>query len=197
MRTGLVVLWSIPHRTTDGSLHSRAGGWRRGLGAGQMGHPERGSACQAQTGWSYYSGPRLECGAANTPTHTSSGESTLSWLTITGWLHFGLCVCFHLWFHSCFNWKYQTSCWFPMKTMRKSFSHLRTMTSQDNGSSLLFHNGRILPVQVGASYSPYFQMCFSRLVVNIIYKVSFDDIASYLETHIQSKLISSLILNTI
>lgn len=85
-----------------------------GLGAGQMGHPERGSACQAQTGWSYYSGPRLECGAANTPTHTSSGESTLSWLTITGWLHCGLCVCFHLWFHSCFNWKYQTSCWFPM-----------------------------------------------------------------------------------
>lgn len=81
--------------------------------------------------------------------------------------------------------------------LRKSFSHLRTMTSQDNGSSLLFHNGQILPVQVGASYSPYFQMCFSRLVVNIIYKVSFDDIASYLETHIQSKLISSLILNTI
>lgn len=71
------------------------------------------------------------------------------------------------------------------------------LSSQDNGSSLLFHNGGILFVQAGASYSPYFQMCFSRLVVNIIYKVSFDDIASYLETHIQSKLISSLILNTI
>lgn len=25
-----------------------------------------------------------------------------------------VCVCFHLWFHSCFNWKYQASCWFPM-----------------------------------------------------------------------------------
>lgn len=70
-------------------------------------------------------------------------------------------------------------------------------SSQDNGSSLLFHNGGMLPVQAGALYSPYFQMGFSRLVVNIIYKVSFDDIASYLETHIQSKLISSLILNTI
>lgn len=70
-------------------------------------------------------------------------------------------------------------------------------SSQDNGSSLLFHNGGILPEQAGALYSPYFQMCFSRLVVNIIYKVSFDDTVSYLETHIQSKLISSLILNTI
>lgn len=70
-------------------------------------------------------------------------------------------------------------------------------SSQDNGSSLLFHKGGIVSVQAGALYSPYFQMGFSRLVVNIIYKVSFDDIVSYLETRIESKLISSVVLNTI
>ena len=85
-----------------------------------MGHPERGWACRAQTGWSYYCGPRLE--SAYTPTHThththtpsSSGESTLLCLTVAVWFHPVMCLfspvrlvrCFH----RCSNQKIPVLC---------------------------------------------------------------------------------------